>query len=193
MDAEPEAGPVSAEPVLSDSVSFEPVVRAVGPADRAELVRLADRALEHLDTQKGGEVYRHREARPRPVDATVDADLAAAADGRAIVLLGCLGPAAVGYAVARVELTRSAPLAVVEDLYVEPEARGVGVGRRLMDELVERAEAAGCGGIQAEALPGDRATKNFFEGFGLVARKITVHRPLGATEDDLGDDVDRGA
>ena len=28
------------------------------------------------------------------------------------------------------------------------------------------------------ALPGDRATKNFFETHGLVARAITVHRRL---------------
>lgn len=169
--------------------SFEPVVRPATPADRDQLVRLAGLALDHLDTQRGGAVYRDREARPAPVDATVDEDLAAAADGRAIVLLGCLGPVPVGYAVARVEPTRSAPLAVVEELYVEPEARGVGVGRALMTELVARAEEEGCGGIQAEALPGDRATKNFFEGFGLVARKITVHRPLGdgASGSDLGE------
>lgn len=179
MGAEPGSGPVS---------SFEPVVRTAGPADRAELIRLADRALEHLDTQKGGEVYRHREARPRPVDATVDRDLDAAATGDAIVLVGCLGPVPVGYAVARVEPTRRAPLAIVEDLYVEPEARGVGLGRSLMDELVRRATDAGCGGIQAEALPGDRATKNFFEGFGLVARKITVHRALDAGQLPVGED-----
>jgi GNAT superfamily N-acetyltransferase len=162
--------------------SFEPVVRDATPGDRAELVRLSAKALRHLDTQRGGEVFRDREARPDPVDDTVDADLAAAAAGAAIVLLGCLGPVPVGYAVARVEPTRGQPLAVVEDLYVEPEARRVGVGRALMTALVEHAEAAGCGGIEAEALPGDRATKNFFEGFGLVARKITVHRPLGAAE-----------
>ena len=28
------------------------------------------------------------------------------------------------------------------------------------------------------ALPGDRATKNFFESFGLKARLLTVHAPL---------------
>ncbi|UDY36374.1 GNAT family N-acetyltransferase [Dermatobacter hominis] len=167
-------------------------MRDATPADRPELVRLAARALEHLDTQKGGAVFRDREARPVPVDGTVDADLAAAAEGRAIVLLGCLGPVPVGYAVARVEPTRGAPLAVVQDLYVEPEARRVGVGRALMAALVRRAEEDGCGGIQAEALPGDRATKNFFEGFGLVARKITVHRPLGGAVDEEGPVDGRG-
>ena len=70
-----------------------------------------------------------------------------------------------------------------KDLFVEPEARGVGVGSALMTELLDAARRNGSCGIEAEALPGDRATKNFFEGFGLVARKITVHRRL----DDRGD------
>jgi GNAT superfamily N-acetyltransferase len=169
--------------------SYEPAAREATPDDRASLVRLAHRALDHLDDQRGGAVFRDREARPVPVDATIDEDLAAAADGRAIVLVGTLGPVPVGYAVARVEPTRGAPLAVVQDLYVEPEARRVGVGRELMKALVREAEQRGCGGIQAEALPGDRATKNFFESFGLVARKITVHRPLGPA---AGDDAPEG-
>jgi hypothetical protein len=40
------------------------------------------------------------------------------------------------------------------------------------------AAAAGAVGIEATALPGDRATKNFFETHGLVARALTVHRRL---------------
>ncbi len=167
--------------------SFEPAVRTATAADREELVRLAHQALDHLDTQRGGAEFRDREARPRPAHDTIEADLAAAAEhGSTIVLVGTLGTVAVGYAVARIEATRNLPLAVVSDVYVEPPARGVGVGRALMSELVARAEADGCGGIQAEALPGDRATKNFFEGFGLVARKITVHRELGE-RDELPD------
>jgi hypothetical protein len=51
-----------------------------------------------------------------------------------------------------------------------------------MDAIVAWAEAAGCVGIDSLALPGNRETKNFFETFGLVARAIVVHRPLGDTE-----------
>jgi len=32
--------------------------------------------------------------------------------------------------------------------------------------------------VQSTALPGDRATKNFFESQGMVARAILVHRWL---------------
>ncbi len=86
----------------------------------------------------------------------------------------------VGYAVGRVEVLRDGGrLAVVDELYVEPDAREVAVGEALMDDLLEWATAQGCFGIDALALPGNRATKNFFERYGLTARAIVVHKRLG--------------
>lgn len=167
---------MGAEPPPVDR--FEPRVRRADPSDREQLLRLAAAAHDHLTSHRGGEVFRDREARPEPSADSFDSDLQAAATGSALVLVGCLGPVPVGFAVVRLEHTRSASLAVVSELFVEPEARRVGVGRALMETVVEWARDAGCRGIDAEALPGDRATKNFFEAFGLVARKITVHRPL---------------
>lgn len=162
--------------------TFDPSVRVAGSRDHDQLARLVALALRHLGEHRGGDVFRDREARRHPLGATVrdtvSSDLDAAEAGRAIVLLGTLGDVEVGYAVAHVEPTGGLPLAVVDDLFVEDAARGVGVGSALMSALVARASTEGCGGIQVEVLPGDRATKNFFEGFGLVARKITVHRSL---------------
>jgi hypothetical protein len=48
-----------------------------------------------------------------------------------------------------------------------------------MAAIVESAEEAGCFGLDALVLPGNRATKNFFEASGLTARAIVVHRSLG--------------
>lgn len=158
---------------------YEPDVRPATGADLGELTRLAMRCRDHVGAQKGGDVFLRREARPPPVRASLSTDLTCAANGSdAIVLIGSLGVVPVGYAVAGAVTTVDGPIAVVTDLYVEPEARGVGLGRLLMEALIDWAEATGCRGIDAEALPGDRATKNFFEAFGLVARKITVHRGL---------------
>ena len=53
-----------------------------------------------------------------------------------------------------------------------------------VEAVVEWATDSGCHGVDAEVLPGDRSTKNFFEAFGLVARKITVHRSLGERSPD---------
>ena len=67
---------------------------------------------------------------------------------------------------------------MVSDLWVHPKARGIGLGSALMQDALEIASSSGCVGIDARALPGDRATKNFFESFGLVARTIEVHRAI---------------
>lgn len=69
-------------------------------------------------------------------------------------------------------------LATVSHLFVHPSARGVGAGRALLRHAVDYAQANSVIGIDARALPGDRATKNFFESFGLVARAISVHASL---------------
>ena len=85
----------------------------------------------------------------------------------------------VGYALARTDrLADGGLLGVVDDLYVDPGAREVGIGEALMDHLLDWCRAEGCFGVDSIALPGDRATKNFFESFGLVARAILVHKPL---------------
>jgi GNAT superfamily N-acetyltransferase len=156
---------------------YEPAVRTATGGDLDELTRLARRALDGLADGRGGVPYLATEARGEPLRDSLAADVTA---GDRLVLVGALGPVVVAYAVTAVGATRARDRAVVTDLYVEPEAREVGLGRRLMEASVDWARDRGCGGIDSVALPGDRATKNFIEGFGLVARLITVHRDLDA-------------
>lgn len=99
--------------------------------------------------------------------------------GTARVWVGTLDDASVGFAVARLTaLTDGRSLAAVDALYVLPEARGVGLGEALMDEVLAWASLEGADAIDAVALPGDRVTKNFFERYGMTARAIQVHRRL---------------
>lgn len=63
---------------------------------------------------------------------------------------------------------------VVSVLFVEPAARRVGVGERLLSGALEVARNRSWASVDASALPGDRATKNFFEAAGLVTRRLTV-------------------
>jgi GNAT superfamily N-acetyltransferase len=155
------------------------VIEAARPASTEDLPRLAElarAAIEELRATKGGEVWARREARQEPLEASLNADLE---NGDAIVLVGTIDDAAIGYAVAVIEqLSDGSELARLTDVYVEPEARGVGVGEMLLDAIVAWAIDRHCVGIDSLALPGNRETKNFFESFGLVARAITVHRPL---------------
>ena len=140
------------------------------------LAALARAALASMVDQRGGELFTRREARAEPIE---DDLLAALDDPDRLLLAGTFADVAFGYALARRERLRDgALLAVVEDLVVDPEARGVGIGEALMDALLAWAHEQGCFGIDAMALPGDRETKNFFESFGLKARALVVHRDL---------------
>lgn len=155
------------------------MIEAARPASSDDLPRLAAlarAAIAELRATKGGEVWARREARQEPLEESLAADLVRS---DAIALVGTIDDVAIGYAVAVVErLADGSDLAHLTDVYVEPEARGVGVGEALLDAIVEWATEHRCVGIDALALPGNRETKNFFESFGLVARAITVHRPL---------------
>jgi GNAT superfamily N-acetyltransferase len=154
-------------------------VEAVRPATGADLDRLeamARAAVEELTAAKGGIVWRRHGARHEPLRDGLATDLE---EPRSQVLVGTIDDAVVGYAVTTVEaLADGGDLAVLRDLYVEPDARGVGVGAALMEGVLAWARERECMGVDSVALPGSRETKNFFESFGLVARAIIVHRTL---------------
>ena len=66
----------------------------------------------------------------------------------------------------------------IECCYVEEQARGVGVGTALMDSMVAWCSRQGCRDVDALALPGDRLSKQRFEGAGFSARLLVLSRPL---------------
>lgn len=149
--------------------------------DLAVVVELAQEAVAELTPHRGGAVWSRREARRRPVGEGIAAQID---EPEVHVVVGTIDDVVVGYGVSVPEtLHDGARLRVVTDLYVLPEARGVGVGEAMMDHLVDAARAEGAVGIDSLALPGDRDTKNFFETFGLTARAIVVHRRLDAGDD----------
>lgn len=148
--------------------------RAATGADRDLVVELAGMAVAELAPTRGGPMWARREARPLPVAPSVDADLA---DPDTEVVVGLIDDAVVGYGVVRAERLRDGDLlGVVDDLFVLSGARGVGVGEAMMDLVLDWCIARRCIGLDAIALPGNRATKNFFERYGLTARAIVVHR-----------------
>lgn len=153
-------------------------------------VAIAVRAATHEDIDQLAEAHRHGQAavadarggaldtllkgRAEPIGESFANDIDA--DG-VHVDVGLGDGVFVGYCVMSIRALRNEDtLAVVTDLWVHPEARGVGVGYALMRNAADRAQELGCVGIDARALPGDRATKNFFESFGLVARAIEVNK-----------------
>ncbi len=148
-------------------------VRPATTDDVAFMVALASEHAAAIAEDRGAELLlRHGMPRlrsPERLEALVGAD-------DAVVVVGTFDDVAFGYAVARFErLDDGALLAVIDDLLVDPEARKLGIGEAMMNEVVAAARAAGCVGVDAVALPGDRNTKNFFESFGLKARLLVVH------------------
>jgi GNAT superfamily N-acetyltransferase len=163
---------------LDADVDHSPRVRAAGPGDAAALDRLAALVRAHAAGERGGDVLLASDPeRFEAPQATASSPEAFDAAGT-LVLVGCLGDVPVGYAAVRAVPASGGPQAEVVALFVEPGARGVGVGRLLIGAATEWARRQGCRGIGSVALPGDRATKNFFEAAGMVARLISVHRPL---------------
>ncbi|HYZ99943.1 MAG TPA: GNAT family N-acetyltransferase [Acidimicrobiales bacterium] len=155
----------------------EAAARPATDPDLSQIVTLVGAATEEKLGQKGGAVWARREGRPRPPEAVLRVALTSPDHELAV---GTLDGAVVGYGVVRVEtLPDGGRLGVIDDIYVDPGARAVGVGEVLMNHLLDWAAARGCFGVDSLALPGDRETKNFFESFGLVARAIVVHRSLG--------------
>jgi GNAT superfamily N-acetyltransferase len=150
--------------------------RPATDGDIATVVELADALRAELRTQRGGPLWALREAAPEPVEAMVR-ELLARAD--ALVAVGTIGDAVVGYGTVALETLRDgARLGVIGELFVEADARAVGVGEAIAGQLIAFCEDAGCVGIDATALPGHREAKNFFERNGFTARALTMHKRL---------------
>jgi GNAT superfamily N-acetyltransferase len=144
--------------------------------DVERLAVLARQGGEELTPMRGGALWAAREARPEPLE-----DGFAALIGRSdtTVVLGTIHDVPIGFGVGRIEQLRDGrALGVVDELFVEPEARSIGVGEAIVDVLLEFFTAHDCIGADALALPGNRATKNFFEQQGFVARAIVMHKRL---------------
>jgi GNAT superfamily N-acetyltransferase len=151
-------------------------VRPAGLDDLNELVTLAGAAHGELAPTRGGYVFVNREARWVRDEGAFRVSIEAPDHH---VVVGTIDEVPVGFGAVRLEALRSGEtLGVIDELFVLPGARGVGVGEVMMNELLAFCRDHGCMGIDAVALPGNRATKNFFETFGLVARAILVHRSL---------------
>ncbi len=149
-------------------------VRPAQPDDRAACEQLLGQALTDLPSMRGGAAL---------VGTAAAADLFttwSAAGPEGTLLVGEFHGAVVGLAAVSTFIRSGAnePSGRVDCCYVETAARGVGVGSALMDAAVEWCRQKGCADIDAQALPGDRATKQRLEAAGFTARLLTLNRRL---------------
>ena len=155
------------------------IARPATAADVEEVARLWDLAVSSLSEQRGGPMLAASLAQHR-VRATT-----AISDSQNAVVLGLVDTVPVGISFATLRTVGDRRAATVELLYVEPPARRVGVGEAMLELLLEQCEPWEPISVDAPALPGDRATKSFFEAHGFKARLLVMQRfqaPAGVGE-----------
>lgn len=149
-------------------------VRHAEPADLGVLVALEFDARRTVAHERGGpERLAELPERAAPGWA------AAVADPDHVVGLATLDGIVLGYVSAVV----SGGVVRVDTIWVEPDARELGLGEELLTFAIETGRTRGAQAVEAVVLPGDRSTKNLYERFGIKARSLTVYRRL----DDLSD------
>ncbi len=161
-------------------------LRPAVASDVEVIIGLIEAVHTELAPERGGAVWLTSEARSLPLRPSLDADI----DSPDVhVSVSGIDDVVLGVAVTRLrELHDASRVAFVGELVVDPAARGVGLGVGLLDDAVVWSRDRGAVGIESMALPGQRATKNFFEAAGMKARLLTVYASLvgdGPAHDEL--------
>ena len=140
------------------------------------LVELYRAYRSALVDERGGAAHLLKEAFSEPLE---DPFSSMVGDDQWLVLVGTFDEATAGLSAARIEmLSDGSHLVTVEVIYVDPQAREVGVGEELLDTVMRWATERGAAGVDVRVLPGMRASKNFLEGAGFAARLLVMHRKL---------------
>lgn len=113
---------------------------------------------------------------PEPVGEAI---LRRLADPHSLFYIGALGGFPLGFIHGRSEPLLAhegeARRGAIRLVFVEEEARGVGIGEAMRDALLDELRGRGITLFDSHVLPGHRLAKNFFEAGGFSARSIVMH------------------
>jgi ribosomal protein S18 acetylase RimI-like enzyme len=93
-----------------------------------------------------------------------------------IVLVASSSMSIIGYAMG--DIDAKGTICTVSHVFVDPQARQLGIGTRLVGEIARAAKDKGCRTLDAVALPGDRKMKNLYERIGMPARLLIASKTL---------------
>ena len=151
-------------------------VRNATSDDVETLSGFAAQLAHELIPMRGGALWAAQESLIEPLGEAFTTLLASEDSS---IIIGLLEGAPMGFGVAVLRrLNDGTLLGDITEIWVEPEARAVGLGELILASLTEFCAERGCIGVDARALPGHRQTKNFFEEQGFTARMLTMHRTL---------------
>lgn len=106
------------------------------------------------------------------------------------VLLAYLAGKPVGFALYFSTLSTflGQPGIYLEDLFVEPEYRGRGIGKALLTSVAREAKTRGCGRLEWSVLDWNQPAIDFYKSLGAVAKdEWTIYRLAGAALDRLAE------
>ncbi len=142
--------------------------------DLADLVGLYQGLEEEMSGLSG--MWRLTSGLEDPIDRSF---LSAVEDPDTVVVIGEFDGYAFGFLVATVDQMLSwaagEKLGSIRLVFVDPEAREVGVGEAMREFVLAELRSRGLTRFDAHVLPGHRLAKNFFEQGGFSARHIVMH------------------
>ncbi|MCY3577128.1 MAG: GNAT family N-acetyltransferase [bacterium] len=146
------------------------------PDEIGLIAGLAREARNEALEYRGGDRWMATEAAPEPLE---DYLAQLIADPEAVLVAGIWDDTVVGYGWARrIVRQDGSAIARIEELFVTPDARSVGVGESLFNALLLWARDQELVAMDAFVLPGHREAKNFFETFKMTAHALIVHTRL---------------
>ena len=149
--------------------------RYANEADIYTFKKLFQESRKEASTYKASDIWLANEALKGPPEVIFQDFLSS--DCKTL-LIGEFDAYPVGFMLIQLFPLDNNLLARVEEVYVDSEARKVGVGEHMMDEAIKWAKDQGASQILGRTFPGDRHTKNFFERFKVTARLIEVSKRL---------------
>ena len=145
-------------------------VRSASEQDVPAIVDLAKEARSEIAQFRGHEHLLEDSTSTEQQWAT------AIASDTNVVLVALSSMSTVGYA--KGDIDDKGAICLVSHVFVDPQARQLGIGAGLVGEIARVAKAKGCQTLDAVALPGDRKMKNLYERIGMPARLLIASKNL---------------
>lgn len=149
---------------------MQPMIRSLQPADEVEWRRLWTGYLEFYQTTVPEAVYASTFARLLGDDPQDFSALVAEGDGKLLGLTHFLFHR---------HAWKVENVCYLQDLYVDPAARGTGLGRKLIEAVYARADAAGSPAVYWLTQDFNAEARKLYDRIAKVTPFIRYIRPLG--------------